>query len=379
MDFFDGTLPGIMPYDLRSDFLLGPLPSEGDGKRLGPVILRRKIGQGGMGVVYEGHHEELGRDVAVKCLFTSWAEQDPTYVRRFQREAKIAETLDHENLVRVFGRGCVHGIHYLVMELLTGLTLGKTVRRGGPLAPAHAARIAHDAGDALALAHANQIIHRDVKPDNIFITDDGAAKLMDLGLAKATRAHDSFATASGVILGSLPFMSPEQHRGLSEVGPAGDVYSLGATLWYALTGEHPPRQQPMPDVRTARADVPPELAAIILRATSTEPSARYGHSGDLTEALDDFLSVGDRSSLGRDIGDRISAQAEQARAMVADETDDFLEDFPSASPSPAARTAAEPPPLPREAMADRRPTVPRRQSAVEKLKNWLRRRRSNTR
>lgn len=363
-----------MPYDLRQDFLLGPLPSEDGGKRLGPVILHSKIGQGGMGVVYSGYHQELERDVAVKCLFTSWADQDPSYVRRFQREAEIAETLDHDNVVDVLETGCERGIHYLVMELLTGLTLGKTVRRGGALAPEHAARIIHDVADALAQAHVKEIVHRDVKPDNIFITDDGRSKLMDLGLAKATRTLDSFATASGVVLGSLPFMPPEQHRSLTEVGPPGDVFSLGATLWYALSGDHPPRDQRIPDIRGHRPEVPATLATIILRATEPEPSARYSYAGDLTEALDEFLDVGNRSSVGRDLGERITKQTEQVRAATADETDDFVEEFGSvpSEDEPTANDAPPtgPPPLPPEALQPR-PHAPRAER-LDRLKTWVR-------
>ena len=333
-----------MPYDLRQDFLLGPLPTEDGGKRLGPVILRSKIGQGGMGIVYAGDHLERGHTVAVKCLFTSWADQDPSYVKRFQREVRIAEALSHPHMVEVHEAGESHGIHYLVMELLKGLTLGKTVRRGGPLSAIHAVPIIRDVAAALAAAHASEIVHRDVKPDNVFITESGTAKLMDLGLAKASRAIDSFATGSGVVLGSLPFMPPEQHRSLAEVGPAGDVFSLGTTLWYALTGAHPPRDQRLPDLPAGVADR--NLTTIISRATEPEAARRHDHAGDLAAALDIWLSEAPRIDAGPGLAARVAAQANAAMQAAADDSDDFLESFPSGSPSGEPRLPSRPPPLP---------------------------------
>lgn len=355
----DGSLGNdAMPYDLRQDFLLGPLPSEGDGKRLGPVLIQDKIGQGGMGVVYRGLHTDLGRDVAVKCLFTSWAQQDPSYVRRFQREAQIATELSHPNLVEVIASGCEHDIHYLVMELLTGMTLGRTVRRGGPLEPIQAATIVHDAADALALAHVKEIVHRDVKPDNLLVTENGHVKLMDLGLAKAARGMDSFATASGLVLGSMPYMPPEQFRGLSQVGPAGDVYALGATLWFSLTGDHPPSAAPsdarsdrVPDVRGRRADTPCELAEIAHKATDPDPTRRFEYAGDLATALEEFLSKGRAATTKRAISERVTEQRRAAEASAADIEDEWVEDFGTGK-----HDVSEPPPLPSEATQLQRPS-----------------------
>ncbi|MAB89370.1 MAG: hypothetical protein CMJ90_07930 [Planctomycetes bacterium] len=336
-----------MPYDVRHDFLLRPLPVEGDGKRLGPVLIQDKIGQGGMGIVYRGRHVELDRDVAIKCLFTSWAQQDPSYVHRFQREAKIAAELDHPNLVEVIASGFEHEIHYLIMELLTGITLGRTVRRGGPLDAVDAATIIHDAANAIAIAHTKEIVHRDVKPDNLLITEDGDVKLMDLGLAKAARGMDSFATASGLVLGSMPYMPPEQFRGLSRVGPPGDVYALGATLWFSLTGHHPPsaapsdvRSERVPDVRSELPDTPEALALIIHRTTEPDAVRRFPHAGELAEALGGFLSGDQRTRTTRSIGERVAAQARAAEAAAAAMEEVWVEDID------------EPPPLPPGAAPD---------------------------
>ncbi|MAG58666.1 MAG: hypothetical protein CMJ83_20445 [Planctomycetes bacterium] len=352
-----------MPYDLRRDHLIAALPSEPGGKRLGPCVIVDRIGQGGMGVVYRGRHSELDREVAIKCLFSSWAQQDDTYVQRFRREARIAGELKHPHLVEVLASGCEHDIHYLVMEFVDGVPLGRVVRRGGALTPGEAAMVARDAADAVALAHSRDVVHRDLKPDNLLIDLHGRVKVADLGLAKATRGGlDSFATASGVVLGSFPYMPPEQFESLSKVGPTGDVYSLGATLDYMLSGEvavsgAPPgevmvraRHGDFPDLDTRRPGLPPHLVSIVRRATSRDPEDRYAYAGDLATALDLFIDDAPAGSAGETaavLGRRVTAV--RARTAPADEADDFVEAFPTSSQDQAGPVGSTPPPLPASA------------------------------
>jgi serine/threonine protein kinase len=273
-----------MPYLLSQDLMLAHLEDADGGKRLGPYILVDRIGQGGMGAVYRARHEESPGDVAVKCLFPAWAREDPTYVQRFLREIELARELSHPNLVATIDSGSDGPLHYLVMEYVAGITLGRTVRRGGPLDLVTAVTIAHAIADAVALAHARGVVHRDIKPDNVLVTPDGRSKLTDLGLAKATRqSADPINTASGVVLGSLPYMPPEQQRGLSKVGPPGDVYALGATLFFMLAGRaglsadvsEEAADAPGLDIRSSREDVPETLAALIARATHHRAERRH--------------------------------------------------------------------------------------------------------
>jgi serine/threonine protein kinase len=202
------------------------------------------IGSGGMGEVYRARDTRLRRDVAIKILPERLASQ-PDLLHRFQREARAVAALSHPNVCAIYDFGLESGTHYAVMELLEGETLRARLSRG-PLAWREATDIVAGVADGLAAAHAKGIAHRDLKPENLFLTADGCVKILDFGLARVTptgagdpealEATVAETTRAGIVLGTYPYMSPEQARG-DLVGPASDVFSLGCVLYEAITGQ----------------------------------------------------------------------------------------------------------------------------------------------
>ena len=193
------------------------------------------LGRGGMAEVYLATDRVLDRPVAVKVL-GSWLADDGTFVERFRREALAAARISHPNLVAVFDAGADGEVHFIVMEYVPGETLAEVLRREGRIAPGRAAAIAASVGDALEVAHAARIVHRDVKPANVMLTGDGRIKLMDLGIARGLDGEDITRTSS--ILGTAGYVSPEQARG-ERVDHRSDIYSLGCVLYEMLTGRQP--------------------------------------------------------------------------------------------------------------------------------------------
>ena len=186
------------------------------------------LGSGGMGRVYLAYDENLKRQVALKVLAEHHA-RTPEFVERFEREARSVASLNHPHIVRVFDSGKdADGSPYIAMEFASGGTLKDRIRAGGPLPPREAARLALQVADALGAAHAAGIVHRDVKPENVLLTEGGDVKVADFGIARATEA--TAMTQTSMILGTAPYLSPEQATGES-VGPASDLYSLGVVLY----------------------------------------------------------------------------------------------------------------------------------------------------
>lgn len=215
-----------------------PLPD-----RLGTYRLSRRLGQGGMGHVYEATDENLNRRAAVKVLPPD-SSIGPEEFARLKREAQSSANLNHRNIVSVYAFGVERGFPYIAMELLDGRDLDKLLRDDGPLAPRDAVRMIIPAAEALSFAARGGIIHRDVKPSNIFLTTGGEIKVMDFGLAREMEMSSKL-TASGVILGTPGFMSPEQIRGGHDLDSRCDIYSLGLTL-YALVDGAPPHSTTTP-------------------------------------------------------------------------------------------------------------------------------------
>ncbi len=206
--------------------------------RIGPFLLRRILGRGGMGIVYEAEHEKLKNRVALKILPRSTL-SDPMMLTRFRREWEAVGRLIHENVVRALHADEIDGIPFLAMELIDGPDLGKVVHRYGSLMPPDAAEIVRQAASGLAHAHAQGVIHRDVKPSNVLLTSRGTIKLLDLGLARFATGGASDSRLSGVsFLGTADYMAPEQWAGIT-ADRRTDIYSLGCVLFFLLTGKPP--------------------------------------------------------------------------------------------------------------------------------------------
>ena len=256
--------------------------------------IRALLGRGGMGEVYEAADHHLDRTVAVKVLRPELA-ADRRFLARFGREARTAARLGHPGIVAVHDIAESDGRAFIVMELVPGTTLGDLVARGGAMDPGAAARLVADAAEALAHAHDRGVVHRDVSPGNVMVTDAGSVKILDFGVARAVRG--SGATRSGSdALGTLAYVAPEQadaDGGDQRV----DVYALGAVLYEMLTGRPPfeggstrevadlVRREIPPPVRSIRSDVPEALDEVVARCLAKDPSTRYLTADRLANAL----------------------------------------------------------------------------------------------
>ncbi len=232
--------------------------------RLGRYMVLDEIGRGGMGQVFLAEHLMLGRRVALKVLPRQKATEDSEAA--FRREMRMLARLDHEALVRAFDAGIDGGVHYLVTELIEGKNLNRFVKQFGPLNELDACSVVAQIARGLAYIHERKMVHRDIKPGNIVITPDGKAKLIDLGLAGSEAEGDSW--RDGRIVGTMDYISPEQVTSPKDVGQRSDVYSLGCTFYYTLTGRVPfpggdskhKRHRHVSAVPTPIAHLKPELS-----------------------------------------------------------------------------------------------------------------------
>ncbi len=203
---------------------------------LGPYIITDWIAQGGMGQVFKAEHEMMGREVAIKVLPHS--RSTPQAITNFTREIRTQAILDHDNLVRAFDAGHDGNVYYLVTEYVRGTDLRRLVRSQGPLSSEQAASLIYQAAIGLQHAHDKGLIHRDIKPGNILVTTDGKAKVSDLGLAGFLTSTEEDPRA-GKIVGTADYISPEQIKTPDQITAVSDIYSLGCTLYYAITGKVP--------------------------------------------------------------------------------------------------------------------------------------------
>jgi response regulator RpfG family c-di-GMP phosphodiesterase len=267
------------------------------GLVLGNYRLLELIGRGGMGVVYRAEHRQLRTAVAVKALQPS-PDLNPRALARFFLEARAVGRLKHPNIVAAVDAGeepargpDQPAVPYFVMELVPGTDLERAAAEG-PLSVAAACHVAHQIADALIEAHRLDLIHRDLKPSNVIVTPDGRAKLLDFGLARLP--GEERLTRTGAQLGTIGYMAPEQARNAHAVDARADVFGLGATLFYALTGQAPFADimgafGPPPSARALRADVPAGLDAVLSRALAADPAQRYPSADALARALLPFL------------------------------------------------------------------------------------------
>ncbi|MDN5757475.1 MAG: protein kinase, partial [Tomitella sp.] len=256
-------------------------------------LIEAPIARGGMATVFRGSDRRLGRKVAVKVMHAEFA-ADPAFLSRFEFEARAVAGLKDPGLVSVYDQG-VDGDHaFLVMELVRGGTLRELLRERGPMPPHAAAAVTRPALTALAAAHRAGLVHRDVKPENVLISDDGEVKLADFGLVRAVAG--TTATSSSVILGTAAYLSPEQVR-TGRADPRSDVYSVGVLLFEMLTGRTPftadtnlaiayrRLEEDVPPPSTFIAGVPREFDELVMHATERDPDARFHDAADMGAAL----------------------------------------------------------------------------------------------
>jgi serine/threonine protein kinase len=268
------------------------------GDHLGHFELVEYIGGGGMGRVFRATDTRLARTVALKILPPEQA-ADPETLQRFQNEAQSAARLDHENIARVHYVGEDRGLNFIAFEFVEGENVRKLLERKGPLPLGEAVSYTLQVAEALAHADARHVVHRDIKPSNVLITPSGRVKLIDMGLARLRHADPAGVelTASGVTLGTFDYIAPEQARDPRNADIRSDIYSLGCTFFYMLTGRPPfpegtvlqkllqHQAEPPPDVRQLRPDLPEEANRILQKMMAKDPQRRYGEPGELVADL----------------------------------------------------------------------------------------------
>src|SRR5579862_8502377 len=276
--------------------------------KLGHFELLEQIGQGGIASVFKAYDPSLNRHVAIKVMRRELAEEDPEFVENFLREARNAAAINHPNIVQIYFIGEEEGVYYLVMELLEGETLDDILEHKGPLDEETVLRIGTEVTEALGAAYANQLVHGDIKPQNIFITNRGHAKLLDFGLAKLAKFDvmnfelvkqgkiAEVQKGDGMIWGSPYYMSPER-VGQKAEDLRSDIYSLGATMYHALVGRPPFEaetnddlmamllHEPAPRLRQTNPEISEQTEEVVAKMLEKTPFVRQVNYDQLLEEL----------------------------------------------------------------------------------------------
>jgi serine/threonine protein kinase len=301
------------------------------GTKLGPYRIVSPLGAGGMGEVYRARDERLGRDVAVKVLPKTVAD-DPDRLARFEREARALAALSHPNILAIFDFGREGGVTYAVTELLEGETLRQRFEHER-LPWRRSVEISAAIAEGLAAAHGKGIVHRDIKPENIFITGDGRVKVLDFGLARVEHAAHAAegttvtdpGTAIGTVLGTVGYMAPEQVRGQA-ADARSDIFTLGCLLYEMLAGKRAFAREtstetmaailkdPAPEVSVSGVEVTPELNRIIAHCLEKNPGERFQSASDLAFHLKSLLSG---HTAARPDSGRLDAAAQQVTPSIA--------------------------------------------------------------
>ena len=280
----------------------------------GRYLIERQIGSGGMADVYLATDQSLGRHVAIKILSDRYA-RDAGFIERFRREAAAAAGLRHPNIVTVYDRGESMGTSYIAMEYLEGPTLKEEIVRRAPLPEPEAINYAVQALHALEAAHRQGVIHRDIKPHNMVLTDEGRLKVTDFGIARAQNTQQM--TEVGSIVGTAQYLSPEQARG-QNVGPQSDIYSMGVVLYEMLCGELPftgdsavdiamkQVSDAPPPLHTRNRLVSPAMEQVVMRALAKDPALRFSSAKQMADEL---------ARVGR--GQAASSDTQQATRVIA--------------------------------------------------------------
>ena len=318
---FGGTQPSVNVGGASHTEISGSAPADSSTgsdlpERLGGYRITEELDRGAMGAVYLATQSSLNRQVALKVIQKRWT-SDPSFLARFTREAYAAAQLTHPNVVQIHDLGSDRGTSFFSMEFVRGCNLGDVVREQGKLAPEVAVSYLLQAARGLKCAHDQGMVHRDVKPDNLMLSDDGFVKVADLGLVKVEDNADipmsdggelddggsSRLTGVNRAMGTPDYMAPEQADSAADVDHRADIYSLGCTLYTMLTGQPPfsgttirevitkHKSEPMvrPDVVAKR--VPAELSEFTMRMTAKRLDDRYAHLGEVIKDMEEFLGV----------------------------------------------------------------------------------------
>ena len=271
------------------------------GRAFGHCRIQRKLGAGGMGAVYMAHHSGLNKPVAIKVLPSNLAE-NPEYIERFKREARLAAKLEHPNVVQVFDVGDQDGVYYLAMQYVEGKAVDRILKERKKLSVGESTAIVKRVAVALSAAHKLDIVHRDIKPANILISKGGVVKVADFGLAKDSNSNATL-SGSGEIIGTPYYMSPEQAQGLA-VDHRSDIFSLGSTFYHLVTGQQPFKadsavaivlrvinEEPVPPAQIDPS-IPEGVSRVIMRMMAKKPEDRYATFEELICDLDAVKSAG---------------------------------------------------------------------------------------